>query len=306
MKNIFIVNPAAGSKDSSDAIEREILKVSDKYNCEIYCTKYAGDATRYVSEYCKSHTGPLRFFSCGGDGTLNEVVNGIAGFENAAFGCYPCGSGNDFVKYYGGYEGIESFLNVESLLEGTEQLIDLIRVGDKYCVNICNFGFDAVAAKNMSKLKYNKLLGGSRAYYTGTAKALFGSMKTPCRIEADGEVLVDGDILLCTVANGKYIGGSFLCAPRAKNDDGYLDLCLVSPISRLSFIKLVSLYKNGLHLDDRRCSSFISYRRCKKFSIKGGKDFIYALDGEIYEIPEMEIEVVPKAARFIVPQGLSL
>ncbi|NLV86120.1 MAG: diacylglycerol kinase family lipid kinase [Clostridiales bacterium] len=302
MKNIFIINPAAGSKDSSDAIEKEILKVSDRYNCEIYRTKYAGDATRYVSEYCKSHSEPLRFFSCGGDGTLNEVANGIAGFENATFGCYPCGSGNDFVKYYG---SVESFLDIENLLEGTEQLIDLIRVGDKYCVNICNFGFDAVAAKNMSKLKYNKLLGGSRAYYAGTAKALFGSMKTPCRIEADGEILTDDDILLCTVANGKYIGGSFLCAPRAKNDDGYLDLCLVNPISRFSFIKLVGSYKNGLHLDDKRFSSFIVYRRCKKLSIKGGKNFIYALDGEIYELPNMEIEVVPKAAKFIVPQGLS-
>ena len=113
MKHIFIINPAAGKENASEKICAALDAMSKSVDYEIYQTQAPGDATAYIRNYCMNSTERMRFYACGGDGTLNEVVNGLVGFEHASLGCYPCGSGNDFVKYYGGKK---HFLNVESKL----------------------------------------------------------------------------------------------------------------------------------------------------------------------------------------------
>ena len=83
-------------------------------------------------------------YACGGDGTANEVLHGLIGFENASMTCYPCGSGNDYVKYYG---GAEKFLDIEALLAGEEHRVDVMRMGHRYAINVINFGFDTAVAR---------------------------------------------------------------------------------------------------------------------------------------------------------------
>ncbi len=302
MEHVFIVNPAAGSCDPTDLIKEAIAKSTSGAICEIYRTKGAGDATAFVSKKCAEGSGPIRFYACGGDGTLNEVVNGAAMHSNAAVGCFPCGSGNDFVKYYG---GAQAFLDIDNLLNGTEHPIDLIFADGKYCINVLNFGFDTAVVKTMQKVKTNKLFRGKRAYYIGVVSALINSMRTPCKVTVDGEVISSADILLCTVSNGRYVGSSFQCAPRAFNDDGLLEVCLVKPLSRLTFVKLIKYYTNGEHLDSPKFNDYIVYRRAKKISIEGGLGFSVALDGELVETSLMDVEVVEKALNFIVPRGVN-
>ena len=130
MKHIFILNPAAGRINSFGTIEAELKQVyaAGGLDYMIYETKAPGDATAYIRDYCRENPEPVRFYACGGDGTLNEVVNGAVGFPQASVGCYPCGSGNDFVKYYGGQK---HFLNLQAQIDATEQTIDLIRVGNR-------------------------------------------------------------------------------------------------------------------------------------------------------------------------------
>ena len=102
MKYIFIINPAAGKEDS----ERELLnllKERKDFDFDVYYTKSQKDATYYIRKYRKENPdGYLCFVACGGDGTVNEVINGIYGLDNVSFGIWPCGSGNDYVKYFGG------------------------------------------------------------------------------------------------------------------------------------------------------------------------------------------------------------
>ena len=110
MKHIFILNPAAGKENAKEKLAAQLKSVYANVDYEIYETRGRGDASAYIKQYCETNKESVRFYACGGDGTLNEVVNGAVGFPQASVGCIPCGSGNDFVKYYGGKE---IFLNME-------------------------------------------------------------------------------------------------------------------------------------------------------------------------------------------------
>lgn len=301
MKHVFIVNPAAGTVDSTRSIEAALSAYGERIDYEVYVTRGEKDATAYVKE--RVATGePLRFYACGGDGTINEVVSGLVGAENASMAVYPVGSGNDFIKYYGTRE---DFLDLEGLIEGEETPIDVIRVGDRYSLNVCNFGFDTTVARTMIRVKHKKIIGGKRAYVTGVVTAVIKAMKNKCEVYADGEKLNEKNLLLCTVANGKYVGGAFCCAPRSDNADGALEVCLVKPISRFKFVKLLPVYTDGKHLDDQRFGDVIVYRRAKKVEVVAPEGFCISLDGEIVENPHFVAEALPGAVRFVVPRRVA-
>ncbi len=301
MKHIFIINEFAGKSSSAKEIEQALSAYGKQVSYLLHYTEQKGEATTFIRQYCTEHPDqPVRFYACGGDGTLNEVASGVVGFENASFTVYACGSGNDFVKYYGGKD---RFLDIPALLQAKETPIDIIDMGDgRYAVNACHFGFDSAVAEMMGKIRHKKIIGGSRAYPVSVAKALLQNMKTYCTVTVDGEKINDGTLLLCTVANGQYVGGSYRCAPRSLNDDGYLEICLAKPLSRLTFISLMNVYKKGLHLDDPCFEKYIVYRRGKCVEIDAkDPDFPCSLDGEIIRGQHLKATVMKKTVRFAVP-----
>ena len=299
MKHVFVINPAAGKENSYETIKAALDALATPVDYEIYQTKGACDATRFIKEYCEGYSGQVRFYACGGDGTLNEAVNGIVGYPNASLGCYPCGSGNDFVKYYGGKE---CFFNIEELVNAKEEYIDLMRVGDRYAINATHFGLDSCVAQVMMNVRRKKIIGGRNAYTTGVVVALFKGMKTACKVWVDGELLnPKGRILLCTIANGQYVGGSYRCAPRSLDNDGLLEVCLVHCVSHFTFAKLAKIYSKGGHLDDPKFEKYLEYRRGKSIRIEAPEGFVYAFDGELISNPAFSVEVIPSAVRFAVP-----
>lgn len=302
MKHIFVVNPAAGPYDATDEIKSKLESLSTDVNYEIYKTEAKGDATDFVKKTCMNGTDEYRFYACGGDGTLNEVVSGALGFDNASVGVFPCGSGNDFIKYYG---TAADFSNIDELINGVEHSIDVMKIGDKYAVNMVNFGFDTAVVKNMEKVKRFKLFGGKRSYYVGVLTALINAMKTPCRVFSDGKRVGKDSILLCTVGNGKYVGGSFKCSPRSNNDDGLLEVCLVDPISRFKFLKLIKFYIDGTHLDDPKLSGIVNYCRGKFIEVESDDGIYFCIDGEMNHTTRFEVGVLEKAIRFVVPSGVA-
>ncbi len=299
MKHIFLYNPAAGQGEDKALIEAAVAQHED---CEFYVTKGPRDATAYVEKRIAAERGErLCFVACGGDGTINEVASGVVGHENASFTVYPCGSGNDFVKIFGGRE---RFLDVDVLLQAEPVPIDILKVDDRWCINVFSFGFDTGVLKTMNAVKRKPLMGGKRAYYVGIVDALMKSMRTSCAITVDGEPFYDGDILLCTFANAQYVGGSFRCAPRAKVDDGLIEVCLVKPISRLSFVKLIGTYTAGTHLEDPRMKDIVRYTRAKKLTVEGSKGLLpVSLDGEVIERKRFTVEVVPGGVNFALPKA---
>jgi len=300
MKYVFIVNPKAGAEDLTARIREAAAGLPETEAVDVYVTKFPGDATaEVVRRLDASPDETIRFIACGGDGTLNEVVSGAATRANAEVTVYPCGSGNDFVKAFG---GAERFLDVPALIRAEAKPIDLLKVGDRWADNVVNFGFDTTVAITINKEREKTGHGNKNAYTKGVVKALLTAMNNRFVVKADGETLnPKGRALLCTVANGKYVGGSFCCAPRAEVDDGLIEVCLIRPISRLRFVKILKPYTNGEHLDREDMKDIVTYRRAKVVEVEAPEGFAYSLDGEIVYETKFRIEIVPGAVRFAVP-----
>ncbi|MBR7132358.1 MAG: diacylglycerol kinase family lipid kinase [Clostridia bacterium] len=302
MKHIFIVNPAAGATDATAFVERSIKELNTELDYEVYTTKAPGDATRYIRSLLEGSNDEYRFYACGGDGTLNEVANGAVGFENASITVFPCGSGNDFIKYYG---TAADFSDIKALTEGESLKIDVLKVCGKYAVNAVHFGLDTFVLRTMLKVRRKPIIGGRNAYTTGVVAALIKGMKTKCRLIVDDSPLGKDKMLLCTLSNGRYVGGAYKCAPRSLNDDGLIEVCHVSPVSRLKFLTLMGKYKEGSHLDNPKFKNFVSYTKAKKIEIKGNDNFYISIDGELEKVDECTVEIVKQALNFTVPKRLA-
>ena len=301
MRYVFIMNPMAGEGKAQGTIRAAVEALPEKDSCEIYLTKGAKDATAYVKSWCAAHPGEeVRFIACGGDGTINEVFNGAVGQEGVSVTCYPCGSGNDFVKAFG---GAEKFLDVAALLRAPTRKLDLLKVGDLYRDTVINFGFDTTVAITINEERANKGSSSKNVYTKGVIRALLTSMKNSFRVIADGEELIpEGKALLCTLANGQYVGGSFRCAPRSKCDDGLIDVCILRPISRIRFVKILGTYTEGGHLDDEKMKDIVIYRQAKKVEVIAPEGFAYSLDGEIIYDSHFTVEIAEKALDLAVPE----
>ncbi|MGN1026420.1 MAG: diacylglycerol/lipid kinase family protein [Faecousia sp.] len=300
MKTVFIVNPHAGTENNEEKLRSAIASLDEASSCELYVTQGVGDATHFVESWTEKHPGEeVRFVACGGDGTVNEVFNGAVGKPNVSVSCYPCGSGNDFVKAFG---GAERFMDVGKLVTARTQKLDLLKVGKRYSNNVVNFGFDTTVAITINKEREKTGHGSKNAYTKGVVTALLTSMKNNFTVKADGEVLnPDGKALLCTLANGQYVGGSFRCAPRAKTDDGFIEVCLIKPISRLRFVKILTPYTNGQHLDDEKMKDIVVYRQARAVEVEAPEGFAYSLDGEIIYENHFTVEIAEKVLNFAVP-----
>ena len=187
-------------------------------------------------------------------------------------------------------------------MHGTEHRVDIMQVNERFAINATHFGLDSVVAKVMHKIRRYPIIGGKMCYPIAVFRAFLTGMRTKCTVYADGEKLNDGKICLCTIANGKYVGGSYQCAPRSMNDDGLLEVCLIKPVSRIKFAILKKYYTEGKHLDNPKFEKYVVYRRAKKVVIEGGKCFCVSLDGEILESERVVVENKKQAIRFVVPE----
>lgn len=300
MKHFFVVNPCAGRRDCSDEIAAR-LDIAG-IEAEIYVTSGPRDATRFVGQWLRDHAGEeVRFYACGGDGTLNEVVSGVMAAKSEGrsveVACYPCGSGDDFVRYWQGVD----FTDIAALVDGEAVPVDVMRLGDRYCVNTLNYGFEAAVCHTMAAARRVPLLGGSMAYTTGIVTSLATGRRNRCRVTVDGELWLDGEVLLLSVANGQYAGGGYHCAPRAVNDDGLLEVMAVTPMSVARFAKLIKYYKNGELLDREELRTLVRYRRGSRVVIDPLRDSYVATDGEIVPGRRFEAECLHNAVNFVIP-----
>ncbi len=301
MKHIFIVNPAAGRMDATDFVRESVENCGLDIDYEIYRTVCPGDATKYIKSVLEDTDTEYRFYSCGGDGTLNEVISGVVGHDNVSVTVFPCGSGNDYIKYYGTQS---DFSDLKELIAAPSHKIDVMKVEDSYAVNAVHFGFDTFVLETMVKVRRKPLIGGRNAYTTGVVTALIKGMKSKCKMTVDGEEIGSDELLLCTVCNGKYVGGSYKCAPKSLNNDGYMEVCHVKPVSRLKFLTLMNAYKNGTHLDDKRFEKYIVYKRCREIELDCPEGFNLSLDGELKSVGKCKVEIIDKAVNFAVPERI--
>lgn len=314
MKHIFIMNPASGSVSRRDrlveSIDTAVKEVGADH--EIYFTKHQGDCRRYVGEICSKYEAesrPVRIYGCGGDGTVNEVVNGAYGYENVELGIIPMGTGNDYIRNYG---EVSDFRDIRRQLAGTSVYSDAIRyraeykgvVTEGYCANMFNIGFDCNVVDLTARVKRWPFISGSLAYLVSVVIMLVKKKGADIRIEySDGHVK-DGKILLTAVANGCYCGGGVKGVPYCDLNDGLMDVSVINDISRNFFIRVFPSYAKGTHPEKKSMikKKVLEYTKEKTLTITAnGESLRLCTDGEITTQKRIEFSAVKDAFRFIVP-----
>ncbi|MBO7049726.1 MAG: hypothetical protein J6W42_03825 [Bacteroidaceae bacterium] len=297
MHYCFIINAEPSKAGNADRIQADINNLEQTIDYQIYRTTNEKSATEFVSKYCAAHREQETcFVACGGDGTINEVATGMVRAENKHLAVLAYGSGNDFIKYYEG----KNFHSVSDLVNGTPHKIDILKVNDdRYSINVCNFGFDSVVASTANRLSRK---GWSNPYRWGIVKAIFCGRFNRIQVKADGEELNPGKrMLLCTLGNNNHVGGEFLCSPRAKNDDGLIEVGYCKTATLVKFLGLLKLYTAGTHLDDPKASRKFIYRQSKSIDIHSDKQIELCLDGEMLPGTDFHVEIIPHAISFIIP-----
>ncbi|MDR3305301.1 MAG: hypothetical protein LBS85_04605 [Clostridiales Family XIII bacterium] len=319
MKHCFVLNPAAGNGKAQVALLPRILAAVKEagVDYEIHRTVNTGDACLRVWAHCEREPQVRkRFYACGGDGTLSEALNGLYGFENAELASVPIGTGNDFVRNFGGKEG---FLDIAAQIAGAAVPIDVMRyeisagedagglAAQGYAINMFNMGFDADVVARTARLKKNPLLNGTAAYAAGVATELIRLRAIRARISIDGGEAIDTDILLSGVANGRYSGGGFDGIPSARVNDGLLDVAVITPLSRREFIQLIGKYHDGTHVDDPRMQSYMSLRRCREALYTPAGGMTLSIDGEARRVSApVRFSVASERVSFALPRGVKL
>ena len=316
MKNLFVVNPAAGKAMDPEPLVQKIRQAGNEMDLpvEIHITDEPGGSEHVVRKYLASAPvrESVRIFAAGGDGTLNEVINGAYPFfstHQIHIGCIPTGTGNDFIRNFPGRD----FLDMERQLSAESRQVDLIQyqyktaLGEtsRYCVNMFNIGFDCEVVYRTSILKKYPLLHGSLAYLVGILLTLIKKEGTSLEIKVEDETIHQGKLLLASIGNGSYCGGGLKGLPKAKVDDGLMDVSLVQNVPRRTFISLFPHYSKGTHLETPGIEEIVTYRQCKSMVIQpNGEHIRLCTDGEICEAGPIRFNVEPLALDFIIPASL--
>lgn len=271
MKYAFIINPASGKTDY-DKIKQNIMKTLENENYEIYETKAPKEATEIASRFKNEEN--IIVYSVGGDGTLNEVVNGIAEGK-CKLGIIPTGSGNDFYR---------------TLKEAqTENVrLDLGKVNGRYFINIASVGMDAETCNNANKIKSKIKLHSS--YYLALIHTFLTFKSKSLKLKIDKNVYA-GDYIIAAICNGKYYGGGFKIAPVASFDDNQFDIYLVSKAGKLKLIKILLALLKSEHEKYNEVRKYTG----KNITITSENNLIINIDGEITISKNIEIEMVEDA-----------
>ena len=298
MTHLFIINPAAGSRDRSgeyrQKIEAAFAGRSDDYRIEI--SKGPGDCTKLARDAAESGE-TYRIYACGGDGTLNEVVQGAAGFDNVAITVYSGGSGNDFVKLF---DDPKAFFDIERLLDAETATFDLIKCNDDYSINICSVGLDARIGTDVQSYKRLPLLHGFRAYVASTVVNVFKRIAEHYVVHINGEV-IDGEKTFVCCCNGRFYGGGFNPVPEADPSDGLMDVLLVDKVSLLQVPGIVGKYKNGQY---KELPHLVRHVLTDRVRIVCDKPSPISLDGELRQAKEINMEIAKEKINFFYPKGL--
>jgi len=304
MKHVFVVNPLSGK----GVLNRELISELDRMRLDYYLTKRAGDGENYIRETCMANPSEkIRFYACGGDGTLHEAVNGIFGFENAEAACVPIGSGNDFIRNFG--MPAENFKDIGRQLSGNAVNVDVIKYqgaaggpAARYAVNMFNIGFDCNVVIKTAEIKKYPFIKGPFAYFLSILIMLVKKEGADITIDFDDGASYRGRVLLTAIGNGAFCGGGLKGVPRADVSDGLIDVCIVKNVSRRVFISLFGKYPSGEYIEDKKAKDIVIYKKCKSLTVKNREPvWNLCVDGEIETAGEARFEIIPNAIRFSLP-----
>ena len=295
----LILNPAAGSDRALASAALLNERLSRQFGpIEIVLSLGPGDseaaARRSVEDNCEV------LFVGGGDGTLNEAINGVAsvpgGLARVTFGLIPLGTGNDFASALGLPSEIELVLDLLTAAESVA--VDIGRMNGRCFVNVSGGGFIAEVSEAVTPQM--KSVAGRLAYLLGGAQTLLDFEPVGMTMQAEpGGVRIHTAVYAFAACNSRMIGGGRLIAPHAIVDDGQLDFCVIEKMPTLEFVGLLRRVAEGDHVDDPR----VRYLRASSATLEFERPVLVNTDGEVLEADRCEYRVLPKAARFLAREA---
>lgn len=301
MKHIFIINPAAGDRNCTAEVMEKAKALGERHGLAVECilTKRPGhgmETARAIAETGEE----VRLYACGGDGTINEVANGIAGFSNAAMTCVPVGTGNDFLRNFQP-EIVEKFKDVEALWDGPSFPLDMIQCNGRYCLTIACNGIDARIADSVHKYVGMGVRGRNSYLASVAVNFLFKPIGRRWTVYLDDEKL-EGEFALVSMCNGRFYGGGSMPIPEARMDDGVVNTVIIRNVPKTTFARLFGTYSAGeykkLPQDLIRVSTAKHVR-----IISRDQEIVTCLDGESIRSREVDMTLADKRLNFFGPVG---
>jgi diacylglycerol kinase (ATP) len=293
-KTCIILNPSAGKAGDVDDIMVRMARLPE---AEIRLTNKPGSAARFARTALQN--GRELIVAAGGDGTLNEVVNGIGeNSRDVRVGLIPLGTGNDFARSIGVPPDVNAAIDL--IRAGDTRAVDLVRVTSdevRYFVNVSAGGFSGLVNEKLTAEM--KKTWGPLAYLRSAAAALpeLRAYRTTLAFDNDESLMLE--LYNAVVANGRYVAGGMLIAPEASVDDGLLDVVLIPKRPAPELALVIAQIALGTHLS----SEAIVYRRTAKLTVNSKPGMWFNVDGELVGNEPARFEIVPRALSFIAPKG---
>ena len=304
-KYIFILNPTAGKHRASEIKAKIVTKfeVSNKNDSLIVAyTERPLHAKELARDFALLYGDESIIYACGGDGTINEVANGIYGTKSS-LGVIPMGTGNDFVKSV--YSARTPEKIIENLFNYKFETIDCASIDKRIFMNVTSLGFDTIVANKAKELVTKFKVLGKLSYFLAIFICLAGKNYSKMKYKMTGESedginsLHEGEIefVLAAFANGKSYGGMFTPCPDALVKDGILDVCIAKRLSVVKILPLIPRYMKGTHINHPAVEMF----KIRKAHIEGiGESLCINCDGESFIKESVDIEIIPDSIRLAV------
>lgn len=281
MKKYHIIsNPAAGKKKTKNTLEMvENVFLQNGAEFETHLSQGEKDATRIARELTQA--GETEIIAHGGDGTLHEVLNGLADPARCNLGLIPSGTGNDFAEKIG--LPLDPVKSAELILNGEAKPTDYLEVGGVRCMNVAGIGMDVDVLERCKKGK----LKGKIKYLLSLLQSLFAFKGIKVQIESEG-VMEERDVLLAAACNGSQFGGGIRICPVADVSDGKLDAVIVDCIGgKIKIIQAFLQLMKGKILEYPRAKHFL----CDKLKFTPASPCTVQLDGELYKDLDFTVQV---------------
>lgn len=284
----------ANKKSGNGAAEKALSEITGylsendiPFSCNV--SEYAGHSKELAAAAVSS--GENEIVCIGGDGTISEVVNGIAG-RPATLIFISCGTGNDFVRMLDiPDDPLEAF---KAQLHGTDRQIDVGRINDGYFLNVSGAGFDTEVLIQYERFK--NISNGRLPYMLGIFAALKNFRPLHIELEADGASTVR-DVTIISIGNGRFIGGGMMAVPKAEIDDGLFDVMIADKLNRPQIMRFLGSFIKGQHTALPQVETF----RCKRLKIKCPNMTVES-DGELKIVNSADYELLPKALTIRCPK----
>ncbi len=296
MKTVLIVNGLADASRRA-ALLAQVEQWRIGRDVKVEWTRYPEHATHIARHYALQKE-PVHLFSCGGDGLLHEIVNGIVHAGHVLLSICPIGTGNDFVKSFPEYE-LADFLDLTRYERPRHMACDVLCMHGEYAINTISFGFDVHVAKAVNECRKKFPGTGIVPYTFGMAKSLLKPLNVSLSLAIDGVDSLKKDYAFVVLGNGRFYGGGYQPCPDGQVDDGKMDVCLIHDIQKYQIVRFSKAYARGEHVAFEK---IVTMKTASLVHVDTNGRVVYAnMDGEVRKCRDPWIGIVPGAVRLALP-----